>query len=255
MVTAIKQGRTNRWASNRFIRGFRDGLPICLGYVPVALAFGMRAVQGGLAPWVPTVISMTSLTGTGQFAGLDVILAGGAFLELAMTTFIINIRYMLMSLVLSQKLDPHMTTLQRCLVAFGNTDEIFAVAVRQEEALKGSYMAGLILSPFLGWTGGTLLGATAASLLPPELSSALGITVYGMFIAIIVPPARKSRPVLLAVVIAVAISCLFRYTPLLSQLSSGWVIIIAAVIAAGFCALRYPVEPVDDAGQPEEERA
>lgn len=235
------------------MRGFRDGLPICLGYVPVAFAFGMKAVQGGLAPWIPTAISMTSLTGTGQFAGLEVMLAGGAFLELTLTTFIINIRYMLMSLVLTQRLDPHMTTLQRCLVAFGNTDEIFAVAVRQENYLKPAYLAGLILSPYLGWTGGTLLGATAASLMLPEISSALGITVYGMFIAIVVPPARKTRPILLTVLIAVGISCLFRYTPGLNAVSSGWVIILAALVAAGFCALRYPVEEPGEPAASEQE--
>lgn len=243
----INRVSVSRWASSRFVRGFRDGLPVCIGYVPVAVAFGMRATQGGLSTWVPTAISMTCLSGTGQFAGLGVILAGGAFLELFITTFVINIRYLLMSLVLTQKLDPNMTILQRCLVAFGNTDEIFAIATRQEESLKPSYMAGLILSPYLGWVGGTVLGATAASLLPPNISSALGITVYGMFLAIIVPPAKQSRPILLTVLIAAAVSCLFRYMPVLSQLSLGWVIIIAAVIAAGFCAVVCPVQ------EPEEE--
>lgn len=225
-----------------FFRGFRDGIPICLGYIPIAFAFGMQAVESGLPVWTPVSISMTNLTSAGQFAGLTIILAGGAFFELAVTTFVINIRYMLMSLALSQKLDPEMTTLQRCLVAFGNTDEVFAVAIRQDGYLKASYLAGLICSPYLGWSLGTLFGATATSLLPVSFQSALGITIYAMFLAIIIPPARKARPILITVLLAVGLSCIFRYTPGLNQLSSGWVIIIVAILAAGFCALRFPVD-------------
>lgn len=197
----------------------------------------MQAVQNGLAPWIPVTISMTNMTSAGQFAGLSIILAGGAFLELAVTTFIINLRYMLMSLALSQKLDPSMTLLERCLIAFGNTDEIFAVAMQQEGRLHASYMAGLITSPYLGWSLGTLAGATATALLPAALQSALGITIYAMFIAIILPPARKSRPVLIAVLLAAGVSCLLQY----AGLSGGWAVILAAGIAAGFCALRYPI--------------
>lgn len=225
-----------------FLRGFRDGIPICLGYIPIAFAFGMQAVESGLPVWAPVTISMTNLTSAGQFAGLTIILTGGAFFELAITTFIINIRYMLMSLALSQKLDPEMTTLQRCLVAFGNTDEIFAVAIRQDGYLKLPYLVGLILSPYLGWSLGTLLGATATSLLSVSVQSALGITIYAMFLAIIIPPARKARPILITVLLAICLSCLFRYTPGLNRISSGWVIILVALLAAGVCALRFPVD-------------
>ncbi len=198
----------------------------------------MQAVQKGLAPWIPVTISMTNLTSAGQFAGLSIILAGGAIAELAVTTFIINLRYMLMSLALSQKLDPSVTLLERCLIAFGNTDEIFAVAIQQEGRLHTAYMAGLITSPYLGWSLGTLAGATATSLLPETVQSALGITIYAMFIAIILPPARKSRPVLAAVLIAAGTSCLLQY----AGLSGGWAVILAAGAAAGFCALRYPLK-------------
>lgn len=239
-TSEVSKGRSN------LLRGFRDGLPICLGYIPIAFAFGMQAAQAGLPPWVPIAISMTNLTSAGQFAGLSIILAGGAYVELAVTTFIINIRYMLMSLALSQKLDPLMTTFERCLVAFGNTDEVFAVAIRQDGSLKTAYLLGLIASPYLGWSVGTILGATATALLPVSVQSALGITIYAMFIAIIIPPARKARPILFTVLLAAALSCGFRYTPFLNELSAGWVIIIVAVIAAAFCALRYPV---DDEGE------
>ena len=231
---------------NRFFCGLKDGIPICVGYIPIAFAFGMQAAQSGLPVWTPVAISMTNLTSAGQFAGLEIILASGTLIELAITTFIINIRYMLMSLALSQRMDPKMTTLQRCLIAFGNTDEIFAVAVRREERLTLPYLLGLILLPYIGWAGGTLIGATATALLPRALQSALGITIYAMFIAIIVPPSRKAKPILVTVLLAAGLSCLFRYLPLLNRLSAGWVIIIVALAAAGFCAWRFPV---DDPGK------
>lgn len=234
-------GQTKR-KKKQFFHGLRDGIPICLGYIPIAFAFGMQAAQSGLPVWTPVAISMTNLTSAGQFAGLEIILAGGAFIELAVTTFIINMRYMLMSLALSQRMDPQMTTLQRCLAAFGNTDEIFAVAIRREEPLTFVYLLGLILLPYIGWAGGTFIGATATALLPQMLQSALGITIYAMFIAIIIPPSRKARPVLITVLLAAALSCLFRYLPGLNRLSAGWGIIIVALAAAGFCAWRFPVD-------------
>ena len=230
-----------------FHKGLRDGLPICLGYISVSFTFGMAVVRGGLPPWVAALISMTNLTSAGQFAGLDVILSGGMYLELAVTTFIINIRYLLMSLSLSQKIDAGMTNFQRWVLSFGVTDEIFAVSMQQKEEVNARYFAGLILTPYAGWAVGTILGATATGFLPLSVRSALGIAIYGMFLAIIVPPAAKSRPVAIVVVIAVVLSCVFQWTPGLNQLSSGWVIIICAVIASGFAALRYPVD--DEEGE------
>lgn len=226
--------------------GLKSGLPVCLGYIPISFAFGMLAVQSGMPWWIPLVISMTNLTSAGQVAGLSLIVSGGAYLEIAVTTFIINIRYMLMSLALCQKIDDKMTLLQRLIVGFGITDEIFAVAVRHDGTLNTPYMLGLIASPYIGWTFGTILGATATSLLPFSVQNALSITIYGMFLAIIVPPARAARPVLIVCLISAGISCIFKWVPFLSQVSAGWVIIITAIIAAGFCASRFPVHTGKD---------
>ncbi|HIS68578.1 MAG TPA: AzlC family ABC transporter permease [Candidatus Gallacutalibacter stercoravium] len=234
-------------------KGIMDGLPICLGYLSVSFAFGMMAAQGGLPAWITTLISMTNFTSAGQVAGTNLILTGGAYVEIAITTFVINIRYMLMSLSLSQKLDPSMNMLERCLLAFGNTDEVFAVAMQQKRTVTAEYLAGLILTPYLGWTVGTLLGATANGILPLSVCSALGIAIYGMFIAIVVPPARKARPILYVVLLSVALSCLFRWVPWLNQLSSGWVIIICAVVASALGALRYPVEDAPEQQEKAEE--
>ena len=225
-----------------FRRGLRDGLPICLGYLSVAFTFGMAVVEGGLPPWVAVLISMTCFTGTGQFAGIALIVSGGTYIEMLVTTFIINIRYMLMSLSLSQKIEKRMNGIERALLSFGNTDEVFAVAMQQEGKVGARYLSGLILTPYLGWTLGTLLGATVTGFLPFAIRSALGIAIYGMFISIIIPPARKMKSVAIVILISVAISCLFYWTPVLNQLSDGWVIIICAVAASAFAAWKFPIK-------------
>lgn len=209
-----------------FQKGLRDGLPICLGYISVSFAFGMTATQGGMPAWAALVISMTNMTSAGQVAGANLILSGGTYLEIAAATLVINIRYMLMSLSLSQKVDNTMTSLQRWVLSFGITDEVFAVSMQQEGAVTAKYLSGLILTPYIGWTLGTLLGATATDLLPASVRTALGIAIYGMFIAIIIPPARMSGSVARVVIIAAMLSCLFRFTPAFNRVSGGWVMIL-----------------------------
>lgn len=225
-----------------FSAGLRGGAPIALGYLSVSFAFGMTAVSKGFPLWAPALISITNFTGTGQFAGADLIAARAGLFELAFTLLIINLRYLLMSLSLSQRLAPGVGLSKRLAIAFGNTDEIFAVAMQQEGALNFTYMLGLIISSYSGWVGGTILGSCASHLLPASLCSALGIAVHAMFIAIIVPPARKYRPVLRIVAIAVAMSCLFYWLPLLNRLSGGWAIIICGVISSAYGAYFFPLK-------------
>jgi len=224
-----------------FLDGIKDGIPICLGYFSVSMAFGIAATTSGIPVWAAILTSLTNVTSAGQFAGINIMQELGGFLELAITTLIINMRYFLMSLSVSQKVSPSMTLWQRFLVSFGITDEVFAVSMRRDGDLTAAYMAGLILTPVIGWTSGTAVGALATSVLPPSLASAMGIALYGMFIAIIVPPARESRNVLIAVVIAVAASVLFYYAPILKDLSSGWTIIIITVVVSALCATLFPL--------------
>lgn len=231
---------------NSFRTGLRDGLPIALGYFPVSFTFGMLAISQGLPAFQAVLISATNLTSAGQFAGLTVIAAGASLLEMALTQLVINLRYALMSLSLSQKLDSRVTLLQRCIVAFGNTDEIFAVASSKPGTIGARYLYGLILGPVLGWTGGTLAGAVASGLLPAMVQSALGVAIYGMFIAIVVPPARQFRPVLAVVLIALALSCGFAWLPVLRQVSAGFAIIFCTVLAAGAGALLFPLEEKEE---------
>lgn len=225
-----------------FLEGVRDGLPICLGYFSVSMAFGLTAVLSGVPVWAAVIISLTNLTSAGQFAGMNLIAAQGALIEIGLTTLIINIRYFLMSISVSQKVERKMTMKERLAVSFGITDEIFAVSMQRDHELTTDYMAGLILTPVIGWTGGTLVGAVATSLMPPVLSNAFGIALYGMFIAIIIPPAREHKNVLFAVVLAIAASVACKYLPVIKNLSSGWTIILITVVVCLIAAWLFPVE-------------
>ena len=225
-----------------FKKGLKDGIPIALGYLSVSFTFGMMCAKGQLPLWITQLISMTNLTSAGQFAGTELILAQGLLMEVFVTTLVINLRYMLMSFSLSQKLDPAIPRYKRALLAFFNTDEIFAVAMQQQGFVNTRYTLGLATLPYLGWAGGTLLGAIATGLLPDSVSNALGVAIYGMFIAIIVPPAKTYKPVLMTVGLAIALSCALRFA---TNLSSGWVIILCAVVAASATALLFPVKEAD----------
>ena len=187
---------------NNIKQGLKDGIPIALGYFSVSFTFGMKAIACGLTAWQAGLISLTNLTSAGQFAGLTIIAAGSSLTEMALTQLVINLRYALMSLSLSQKLSARVTPLQRCIIAYGNTDEIFAVASNKQGSVGLLYMLGLAFGPIIGWVSGTLVGAIAGDVLPLVLQSALGIAIYGMFVAIVVPPMRKSQPVCAVVAIA-----------------------------------------------------
>lgn len=226
---------------NSFSRGVRDGIPIALGYLSVSFTFGMMAVAQGLPVWFAVAVSMTNLTSAGQFAGLSLIVTGGSLMEMALTQLTINLRYALMSLSLTQKLDRSVTAADRLWISFGNTDEIFAVASGQNGSVGKKYFLGLISVPYCGWALGTLLGAAAGNILPSSVRDALSIAIYGMFIAIIIPVAREKRSVLAVVLIAAALSCAFEWIPALGGVSSGFVIIICALAAAGFGAWKFPV--------------
>lgn len=225
-----------------FLQGIRHGIPIALGYLSVSFAFGIQAVAGGLSPLQAVLISMMNVTSAGQLAGLTLMLQGGSLMQMALSQLTINLRYALMSLSLSQRLDGSMTTLHRMLFAFCNTDEIFAVASSQPGKVGKWYLYGLMLTPYFGWALGTWLGAAAGTLLPQFVRTALGIAIYGMFIAIVVPPVREKRAVAVVVALAAGLSLCIRYIPALSFIGCGYAIILCAVIAAGVGAALFPVE-------------
>ncbi|MGN0342295.1 MAG: AzlC family ABC transporter permease [Roseburia sp.] len=225
-----------------FKNGVRDGLPIAMGYFGVSFTFGIMAAKAGLSPWMAGLISLTNLTSAGQFAGLTMIVAQASMAEVVLTQFVINLRYALMSLSLSQKLEKGTGTGKRMLMAFANTDEVFAMASARTQPVTFSYMAGLESVPIASWTVGTVVGAVATGLLPQSVSAALGLALYAMFVAIVLPPARKDHHIAAVALVAMGISCLLYYAPVLKNISSGFAIIISTVLAAGLGAFFFPIE-------------
>ena len=227
---------------NQFLKGVKDGFPICLGYLSVAFAFGIFAVSSSLSVKEALLISMTNVTSAGQLAAVPCIVGGGSLIELAVSQLVINSRYALMSVSLSQKLDDKVTLPHRFIIAFVNTDEVFAVATSQKENVSKKYMYGLILTPYVGWSLGTLLGAVAGDVLPASIISALSIAIYGMFIAIVVPEIKENKSTAICAAIACVLSILFYFVPFLKAVPQGFVIIICACVAAVVAALLFPIK-------------
>jgi len=228
-----------------YLKGLRHGLPIALGYVSVSFAFGISAAAAGLYPWQAVFISVTNVTSAGQVAGLSLMAGGAGLFEMALTQLTINLRYALMSLSLSQKLDKSMTFFHRAVIAFCNTDEIFVLASGQPNKVGKAYLYGLITGPYIGWALGTALGALAGGILPNDVASALSIIIYGMFIAIVLPPFKALKEVRLVVLFAVGLSCLFAWLPLFSGVTDGFRLIICAVAASALGAWLMP-RPVQE---------
>ncbi len=235
--------------NNSFKKGLTDGMPICIGYLSVSFAFGIFAVEYGMSFIETLLISMTNLTSAGQLAAVPIMAMGGTLIELAITQIIINLRYALMSVSLSQKMGKSISLIDRFIIGFTVTDEIFAVASSNKGNVGRRYMYGLATAPYIGWSVGTLLGAVAGNILPESVVSALGVAIYGMFIAIVVPVVKREGSTAACVLIAIALGCAFKYIPILDRVPDGFVIIISAVIAGAVMAV---VSPID---APEEEEA
>ena len=222
--------------------GVRTGLPVGLGYFSVSFGFGAMAVSKGLSVGAATLISASNLTSAGQFAGLGVIVDNSGLWLMILTQLIINSRYALMSLALSQRMGQEIGLIPRLCVAFINTDEVFALAMARQEKLSVPFLYGLGLLPILGWVSGTLFGALAGSILPRSIRTALGVMLYGMFIAIVIPPAKKERPIAIAALLALVLSSLFAWVPALGKVPAGTPIVICTVAAAAICAWLFPVK-------------
>ena len=222
-------------------RGLLAGLPIGLGYTSVSFTFGIIAISYGLTWWEATLISLTTVTSAGQFSGIQTMLVPGLWLDMLISQITINLRYSFMSIALSQKLDKKFRGIWKWIFGFMITDEIFAVGI-SEKKITRSYFAGLCTLPYIGWCLGTLMGALLGNVLPAAILSALGLALYGMFIAIVVPEAKKEHSILIAVIIAAGLSTAFKYVPFLSTFSPGLVISFCAVVSAAIVAIIKPVE-------------
>ena len=226
-----------------FLNGLVQGIPIALGYLSVSFGFGIMAVRAGLSVTDASLISLLNVTSAGQAAGVDIIASNGTIIEMILVQLTINIRYALMALSLSQKLDSSFTFPKRLIAAYGITDEIFGLCIAQKGRLRPFIMYGIIFISVLGWVLGTFLGAAAGEILPKSITTALGIILYGMFIAIIIPPSRKSKNVLFVVILAAICSILFKF--LLPMISSRFSVIICAIVSSVISAIVFPKEDVE----------
>lgn len=230
-----------------FKKGVSDGIPIALGYLSVSFAFGVTATSKLVHPLISLLISMTNLTSAGQLAGVEVIATAtattflSALFQIVLTQLVINARYFLMSLTLSQKLEDKFTIADRLLCAFGITDEIFDVAVSKTEPICKKYMLGLILLPFIGWSTGTISGALLGGILPAFISDALSIALYAMFIAIVIPAGMRDKKIIPVVLISIALSCAFFFVPILKVIPVGITYIICALVASLIGAIFFPI--------------
>ena len=222
-----------------FIKGLKSGIPIGMGYFAVSITFGITSVLLGLNIWQTTLISLLTLTSAGQVAGINIMVVPGMYIDMFVTQLTINLRYSFMSVALSQKTESKFNGIFKALLGFFITDEIFAVAITKEE-ISRKFFFGLSVLPYVGWTVGTLLGALLGNILPVMLMSALSIAIYGMFIAIIIPPCKNDIKILFVIVIAIILSSCFYYLPYLNKVSQGIAISICAIISAVIGAIFFP---------------
>jgi len=227
---------------NTFKQAIIHSIPIGLGYFVVSFAFGIYCIANGLSVWEATAISMTNLTSAGQMAAIPIITSGGSLIELASTQLIINSRYFLMSISLTQKFDEKITFWDKLFIAFGNTDEIFAMDISNKHLLSKQYMCGMILMPWLGWSSGTLLGAIAGDILPKIITESLSLAIYAMLIAVVLPETKFNKNVLICVLLSIVLSLGFTYLPSLKNITSGFRIVIIAIIACTIMALVFPIK-------------
>ena len=223
-----------------YLEGVRDGVPIGLGYFAVSFSLGILAKSVGLDPIQAAVMSLLNNASAGEYMGLTVMAAGATYWEMALATLITNARYLLMSCAMSQRMDPKTPFIHRLLMSFDITDEIFGATIARPGYLSPWYMYGAMVPAIPGWTVGTALGTLAGSILPLRVVSAFSVALYGMFIAIFIPPARKEKPVACLVVLAFVLSFAFSRLPVVSELTDGTRTIILTVILAAGAAVLFP---------------
>lgn len=241
-------GEVSSLKKSNYIRGLKNGIPIGLGYIPTSMACGIAATKAGLGFGLSEIMGSLMYTSSGQAAALNLLNGGEtSIIMYVITLFVMNCRYILFSMTIAQKFDNSVGTLQRVGFGLFNTDEVFGMAMKEKGQLSASYLFGLATAPYIGFVLGNTLGACFTNLLPASITSALGIMLYAMFIAIIVPPAKESKPVLIVVLIALILSFVLECIPFIkANLTSGWTIIICAVITSLIGAAAFPVEEAEE---------
>ena len=223
------------------LRGLRSGIPIALGYFAVAFALGITARNAGMSALQSGVMSLCMLASAGEYAAVTLIASGAGILEMIFTTIVVNLRYFLMGCALSQKLDEHIPLIHRFLLSYCITDELFGICIAQEGRLAPVFAYAAACVSAIGWTSGTVLGVLMGNILPHAAVDALSVALYGMFLAVIIPASRKDRFIAGIVIISMAASWLFTVIPGLSQISSGFRVIILTLLISGAAAWIHPI--------------
>ena len=225
-----------------FLEGLQAGIPIGLGYFAVAFSLGVFARNAGLNALQGFLASILCTASAGEYAGFAAIAAGTTCLEIALVTLIINARYLLMSCAMSQRTAPAMPWYHRMMMAYTITDELFGIAIARPGYLNPYYSYGAVLVAAPLWAIGTALGVIAGNIMPLRLVSALSVALYGMFLAVIIPPARKSKIIAGLIVICFAVSYAANYFPFVSEISDGTRTIILTVAISAGAAILFPVD-------------
>ena len=223
-------------------KGFKDSIPICLGYIAVSFTFGIAARNTGLTTFQSSLMSATNYTSAGQFSAIGLIGASALYFEMAVTQLIINLRYCLMSCALSQKLNEKTPLVHKFIVAFGITDEIFGVSVCTEGKLNPFYIYGAMSAAMPGWVLGTFLGVISGDILSPRIISTLSVALYAMFIAVIIPPAKGNKVLAGLIILSMFLSFIFSKIRILSIISPGFKIIILTILIAGAATVLFPLK-------------
>ncbi len=226
-----------------FAEGMRDGIPIGLGYLAVAFSLGVAAKRAGLTAFQGFLASLLNNASAGEYAGFTVIASDAGYLEMALMTLVANARYLLMSCALSQRFAPSTRLIHRLALGYDVTDELFGITIARPGVLNPWYTYGAILIAIPCWSCGTALGVIAGNILPLRAVSALSVALYGMFIAIIIPPAKKNRVVAVFVALSFLASFGAARLPYLAQLSAGTRTILLTVVLSALAAALFPVTP------------
>ena len=251
-IMLLMKKEENMLSNYTFVRGMRDGIPICLGYFAVSFALGIAGRGVGMNAVQAFVMSLTMVASAGQFAAITLIGAGAGIIEMITTTVVVNLRYLLMSCSLTQKLSPETKLLHRLALSYCMTDEIFGLSISVDGFLRPVYTYGITMISVSGWCLGTVLGVVAGNILPALVTNALGVAMYGMFLAIIIPPAKENHFLGALVAVSMAASGLFSILPYLRAISSGFRVIILTILIAGIAAVIHPIEePGNNPGQTE----
>lgn len=233
-----------------FRQGLKEGIPIGLGYLPLAFTLGVNAATGGFKFLNSIVMSITSFTGVGQMNAMSLMLENSTYFSIFIALLVINLRNIVLSLSLSQRLDENLSLWKRLIIAMGNTDEIFALTIRREGKIPANYFLGVMFFPYVAWAAGAIVGNLATTLVPKDICIAMSMALYGMLVAAVVPAAKNSKPVFFVALLSGVLSFVMQgikpvndfLLGLMGKSATSWILVAGSIFSAAIAALVWPVK-------------